>query len=432
MLDKSVSIPRKLSRLRRNLYRKAKQEPKFKFYTLYDRMFRKDTLITAWKLVRKNKGAAGVDGVEVTDIENRKGGPETFIEEIHKELRAKKYEPQPVLRVEISKPGGGKRPLGIPTVKDRVIQTALLLILEPIFESDFKDCSFGFRPGRSAHQALDEVEGHLKEGYDEVYDADISKCFDEIPHDKLMACVERRVTDRTVLSLIRKWLKAPVVESKEDNGKRSKKGTPQGGVMSPLLANIFLNWFDIQFYRSEGPGQWANAKLVRYADDFVVLARYQSERIERWIRGTLEDWMGLRLNRKKTKTVRLKKKGAVLDFLGFSFRYEKDNYGRTNCYLRMEPSKQALKRERSVLKQKTASEWSLIPIVELVKRLNRHLKGWANYYRYGYSRRALRGINWYVRQRMYRHLKRRSQRGFKLARDKSWYNYFKELGLVYL
>lgn len=434
VLDKSVEMPGTLSRLRRNLYRKAKQEPEFRFYALYDKVFRGDTLETAWNLVRRNDGAAGVDGVEISDIEDREGGVEGFLDGIHEDLRGKEYEAQPVLRVEVPKPDGSPRPLGIPTVTDRVIQMAVLLILEPIFEADFQDCSFGFRPGRSAHEALDEVRSHLEEGFDEVFDADIKSCFDEIPHDKLMACVEQRVVDRSVLSLIRMWLKAPVVESggEDGPGKRPTAGTPQGGVMSPLLANIFLNWFDIQFHRSDGPGQWANAKLVRYADDFVIVARYQGKRIEDWIRGTLEDWMGLRLNRKKTSVVRLKEERARFDFLGFTFRYERARYGGTHRYLRMEPSKRALNRERDALRKKTGSNRSFVPMEDLVKHLNRHLKGWANYFRHGHHSRAFQKVNYFIQKRMVRHLKRRSQREYKCPPGESWYAHLKRLGLVSL
>lgn len=310
---------------------------------------------------------------------------------------------------------------------------ATLLILEPIFEADFEDCSYGFRPGRSAHQALEEICGHIKAGYQAVYDADLKGYFDSIPHNNLLACVRMRVADRNILTLIRMWLETPVVE-KGENGEPDKwrkpgKGTPQGGVISPLLSNLYLHWFDKLFYREDGPAKWANAKLVRYADDFVVLARYQGERLTGWIESKIEGWMRLEINREKTQVVNLKKEGEKLDFLGFTFRYDEDLEGRGWRYLNVIPSAKALKKEKEKIHEMTNHRQCMKPIPDLIEELNRHLKGWKNYFNFGYPRQAFRDINEYVLGRLTQHLRRRSQRPFCPPEGVSYYEQNAKFGL---
>jgi RNA-directed DNA polymerase len=430
-------LPPGLRALRQKLGQKAKQQKRFRFYSLYGLVSRSDVLQGAWEAVHRNAGAPGVDGVSIEQITATPEREAMFLDDIQRSLRERTYRAQAVRRVYIPKPNGKLRPLGIPTVRDRVVQAAVLLILEPIFEADFEDCSHGFRPGRSAHDALRIIHQHLKEGQTGVYDADLAGYFDSIPHDKLMACVRMRVVDGSVLGLIRQWLKAPVREPSQEGKpprvRRNDRGTPQGGVLSPLLANIYLHWFDHLFQRADGPAQWAKAKLVRYADDFVVLARYISQPLRNWIEGQLEGWLGLQINREKTRVLELRIPGQSLDFLGYTFRYDRDQYRRgTRRYLNLQPSRKAMAREREALRKLVNPQQSHTPLPELIGRLNRHLRGWANYFGLGYPRKSFRDLNHFVRARLSNHLRRRSQRGWRARQGISLYAHLEHLGLVAL
>ena len=425
-------IPPKLAALRFKLGQKAKQEPEFRFYALYGHLLRVDVLEAVFAKVTASNGCKtpGVDGVTVNHIVSAEGGVAAFLAVIREDLRAKAYRPQPVKRVYIPKANGKLRPLGIPTIRDRVVQAAVVLLLEPIFEADFLDCSYGFRPKRSAHGAIEEVQANLCAGYTAVYDADLQGYFDSIPHDKLIKGLETRLADGSMLQLIRLFLRMPVQEGK-GSPKRTESGTPQGGVISPLLANSFLHWFDRSFFEKTGPATWAKARLVRYADDFVVMARFIDHRIIGFIEKNIERHLGLAINREKTRVAQMRDKDATLDFLGYRFRYSRSHQrGGGPRYWRAEASSNAQKQARDNVRELTRARFCWMPVKEVVRRTNVSIRGWLNYYSLGYPKKGRWNLVRFAEKRLVQHLRRRSQRPYRPPKGVSFYQHVHDLGLI--
>jgi RNA-directed DNA polymerase len=401
----SLGTPAPIRSLQRKLYTAAKAEPTRRFHQLYDKVYRWDILVHAYHLAKSADGAPGVDGVTFEDIEAQ--GVREWLVALQEELRTRGYRPAPVRRVMIPKPGGGERPLGIPTLRDRVAQTAAKLVLEPIFEADFEDCAYGYRPKRSAQEAVRTVHRSLLEGYTDVVDADLSKYFDTIPHHKLLLCVARRVVDRHMLGLVTLWLKTPVEERNADGkttmsgGKGTTCGTPQGGVISPLLANVYMHRF-LKAWRKQGRGEAFRARLVNYADDFVILSRGQATEALDWTRQVIGK-IGLTLNEEKT-CIR-KARREPFNFLGYTFgpMTSKLNGQR---YLGAAPAAKAMERRRTRLRQ-ILHRGNVAPWAEVRKELNRTLRGWENYFSYGSVGRAYEAVNWVVLERARYFLRKR-------------------------
>jgi group II intron reverse transcriptase/maturase len=418
----------RVNALQEKLYQKAKQEREYKFYVLYDKMFIPYMLREAWKNVKTNGGAPGVDNKTIADIESV--GIDAYLQELGEELRKQTYRPQAVKRVMIPKANGGERPLGIPTVRDRIAQTVCKMILEPIFEADFEDCSYGFRPGRSSKDAISIIKEQLKEGKTEVYDADLSSYFDTIPHEKLEIALKERIADPRMLKLLKKWLKVPVKEKGQYmDGKGNKTGTPQGGVISPLLANIYLHLLDRIINHPRSLFGKEGIQIIRYADDFVLMGRTLTDKSIEKLKSLIER-MGLRLNEAKTRKINAKEES--FNFLGFTVRYDADIHGRATKYWNIVPSKKAEQNIRDKIKEYLKVHGHCTG-QDIANGLNLIIRGWINYYDVrgvSYPALSYRKLRYYLSERIYRYYNRKSQRKCRLYGQNAFEVLSTKFGLI--
>lgn len=426
---KDMSSLERVRLLQLKLYLKAKQDKGYKFYILYDKLFQQHIIAEAYKRVKSNNGSPGIDKQTFADVEQY--GRNKFLTEIMEEIRKRTYKPQAVKRVWIDKENGGKRPLGIPTIKDRVVQQVCKMVIEPIFEADFDDSSYGFRPKRSAKGAVLEIRDNLKRGNQIVYDADLSKYFDTIPHDKLEIVLKERVADPRVLHLIKLWLKSPIVEEdgKYTGGKSNTEGTPQGGVISPLLANIYMNLLDRIVNRPESYFSKRGITMIRYADDFILMSKHINQEVINKIHGYL-DRMGLMINTDKSKLINAKEE--PFDFLGFTFRNGKCIYSKRGRFWNIIPKAKSQKkiRQKINVKLKLIGHYSAALVVE---ELNPIIRGWMNYYKIdkvSHTQVAFRTLEDYLRERLTRYYHRKSQRKSSLYGQQAFNKLVKEYGLI--
>jgi RNA-directed DNA polymerase len=424
-----MSSAERVQLYQRKLYLKAKQEKDFRFYVLYDKIFLHYVLEESWQRVKANGGSAGVDGVTIEEVE--KHGVDKFLILLSEELREQTYQPSAVKRVWIPKGNGAQRPLGIPTLKDRVAQMACVLVIEPIFEADFEEHSYGFRPKRSAHDAIAKIKEHLKAGKTEVYDADLSKYFDTIPHEKLMIALKERVKDQRVLKLINKWLKTPVYDDGQyTGGKKNKVGTPQGGVISPLLSNLYLHLLDRIVNSSRSLFKKLGIVMVRYADDFVLMGKTLKAEAFNKLKELLQR-MGLTVNEEKSKQINARE--IPFNFLGFVFRYDKSFKSREGTkFWNVKPSEKSNKKIREKLGSALKKMGHYKPEM-LVTELNAILRGWLNYFDVkgiSYPYVAKRQLNYYLRMRLMKYFNRKSQRKSRLYKTQAFESLVRNYGLI--
>jgi len=426
---KDMSSQERVRLLQLKLYLKAKQEIGYKFYVLYDKIFQKHILEEAYKRSKSKNGSPGIDKQSFSDIE--KYGRDKFLAEIREDLRKRTYKPQAVKRVWIDKENGGQRPLGLPTIKDRVVQQSCKMVIEPIFEADFDDSSHGFRPKHSAKDAIIEIKNNLKQGKQIVYDADLSKYFDTIPHDKLEIALKERIADPRVIHLIKLWLKVPIVEEdgKYTGGKSNTQGTPQGGVISPLLANIYMNLLDRIVNNPMGYFSSQGIKMIRYADDFILMSKHIEQEYIIKVHNYLCR-MGLIINANKSKLVNAKEE--AFDFLGFTFRYDPSPFSNRGKFWNVFPKAKSQKKIRQKINHKLKSIGHY-PADMVVKELNPIIRGWMNYYKIdkvSYTQIALKDFEDYLRKRLYRYYNRKSQRKSSLFGKQAFKILVEEYGLI--